>query len=84
MAFEVSPDVGLAFWNLTLEEFAAIANGYWLRQGREWYRTAWLASYVLSGLVGKKAPKPEKLLGPEMMAILRPRRAHAADDEDDD
>jgi hypothetical protein len=59
-----------------------IAKGYYLRQGREWYRTAWLASYVLAGLIGKKAPKPEKLLGPEMMALLRPRRVYRpADDE---
>jgi hypothetical protein len=59
----------------------ALTRGYGVRQGREWYRTAWLASYVLSGLVGKKAPKPEKLLGAEMMALLRPRRTRGAPDD---
>ena len=72
----------MRFWDLTPSEFAAVAHGHAVRQGQEWYRTAWHTSYVLSGLIGKKAPKPEQLVGAATMALIRPRKTRPIGDDD--
>ncbi len=65
MAYDISPDVGLRYWNLTPREFVMIAEGHIERTEREWYRTAWLAAHMLSPYrkQGQPPPKPHKLLG---------------------
>lgn len=50
------------FWRLTPAELEEQVEGYRVREEREWYRTAWLACYVLAPHTKKKLT-PEKLLG---------------------
>jgi hypothetical protein len=57
--------MGLKPWEfarLTPSEFTAMVEGYRKRQEQEWYRTAWLACYVLAPH-SKRKLTPEKLLG---------------------
>ena len=50
------------FWRLTPAELEEQVEGYKAREERAWYRTAWLACYVLAPHTKKKLT-PEKLLG---------------------
>jgi hypothetical protein len=57
--------MGLKPWEfdrLTPPEFARMLKGYQARQEQEWYRTAWLACYILAPH-SKRKLTPEKLLG---------------------
>ena len=80
LAAEISPTVGLRYWDLDPDTLGVLLHGHAVRQARSWYRTAWLASHILSGLVGKKAPKPERLLGPEVMRLIRPTTHRQTED----
>ena len=58
-------DAGLAhpqFWGCTPAELGEVVEAARRRAERDWYRTAWLACYVLAPHTKKKLT-PEKLLG---------------------
>lgn len=53
---------------MTPPEFAKMVAGYRKRQEQEWYRTAWLACYIL-------APHSKRKLTPEKLLGLPPKKA---------
>ena len=73
----------MRYWDLTPEDMAYQIHGHAMRRARAWYLAAWQTSYLLSGLVGKKAPSPEKLVGAETMALIRPRDRMPMPEEDE-
>jgi hypothetical protein len=76
LAYEISPETGLRFWDVTPETFAMIADGYIARSEREWYRAAWVVAHLMSPHLKKGAPalKPHKLLGWDSPSGPRRRR----------
>jgi hypothetical protein len=60
--------LGLRPWEyerMTAEEFAAFAEGQLKRDEWEWFRTAWMVSWLLQPHMKRgKRINPEKLLGP--------------------
>jgi hypothetical protein len=67
---------------LTPAEFLTVVDGYHRRQEHEWYRAAWMVSHLLAAWT-KKAPTPDKLLGPAFRARRR-RRRRGPDGGDDE
>jgi hypothetical protein len=63
LAWEIGPEIGLTFWDLTPEQFALAADAYRRTQYDEWYRTAWMVCYLLKPW-SKKDLKPESFIGP--------------------
>jgi hypothetical protein len=59
---------------MTPEEFVAVAEGYWTRRAREFERSAWMVAALLPRKRGQRPPSIDRLLGPQMAALLKPRR----------